>query len=160
MPEMITALAKRADGSLLIAAEGLRRAEEAIEADAATFFDGGWVFVGLASQVPRKHDFLTTRIGRQPLVLMRGHDEQLHCVHNSCRHKGAVVCHERRGNRRIHVCRYHSWSYDSSGCNIGIKSTQGLIDVDCDCAEAVHAAAGPLRMSSGPLRTDHPGSRS
>ena len=88
----------------------------------ATFFDGGWVFVGHASQVPHKHDFLTTRIGRQPLVLMRGHDAQLHCVHNSCRHKGAVVCHERRGNRRIHVCKYHGWSYDSSGCNVGIKS--------------------------------------
>jgi phenylpropionate dioxygenase-like ring-hydroxylating dioxygenase large terminal subunit len=87
----------------------------------ATFFEGGWVFVGHASQFPNKHDFLTTRIGRQPLVLMRDQEGRLHCVHNSCRHKGAIVCHQRRGNRRIHVCKYHGWSYDSSGCNVAIK---------------------------------------
>ncbi|HEX2542443.1 MAG TPA: Rieske 2Fe-2S domain-containing protein [Caldimonas sp.] len=52
---------------------------------------------------------------------MRDQDGALHCVHNSCRHKGALVCHERRGNRRVHVCRYHGWSYDSRGCNVAIK---------------------------------------
>jgi len=88
----------------------------------AAFFEGGWVFVGHASQVPNRHDFLTTRIGRHGLVLMRDAEGRLHCVHNSCRHKGATVCHQRRGNRRVHVCKYHGWSYDSSGCNVAIKS--------------------------------------
>ena len=88
----------------------------------AAFFERGWTFVGHASQVPNRHDFLATRIGCRPLVLMRGDDGQLRCVHNSCRHKGAMVCHERRGHRRIHVCKYHGWSYDSSGCNVAIKS--------------------------------------
>jgi phenylpropionate dioxygenase-like ring-hydroxylating dioxygenase large terminal subunit len=88
----------------------------------AAFFEGGWVFVGHASQLPNRHDFLTTGIGRHALVLMRDQDGRLHCVHNSCRHKGATVCHQRRGNRRVHVCRYHGWSYDSSGCNVAIKA--------------------------------------
>lgn len=86
-----------------------------------TFFERGWVFIGHASQVARPFDYMTLRLGRQPLVLMRDADGQLHCLHNSCRHKGAMVCHHRQGNKRTHVCQYHGWGYNSSGANIGIK---------------------------------------
>ena len=85
------------------------------------FFESGWVFVGHSAQLPNKHDYLTTRIGKQPLVLMRNQHGELRCLHNSCRHKGAMVCHQRQGNKRAHVCRYHGWGYDSSGCNVLIK---------------------------------------
>ena len=98
------------------------RNSEIFAREMTAFFEGGWVSVGHASQLPNRDDYLATRIGRQPLLLMRDHNDQLHCVHNSCRHKGAVVCHQRRGNRRVHVCRYHGWSYDSSGCNIAVKA--------------------------------------
>ena len=109
-----------ADGVFRVHRDAFRSAD-VFAREMATFFDRGWVFVGHASQLPNAHDFLSTRIGRQPLVLMRDREGALHCVHNSCRHKGAIVCHERRGNRRVHVCKYHSWSYDSSGCNVAIK---------------------------------------
>lgn len=92
------------------------------EREVRTFFAGGWVFVGHASQVPALHDYFTFRLAGQQLVVMRDGAGRLHCVHNSCRHKGAVVVHHRRGNRRNHVCHYHGWSYSSSGRNIGIKA--------------------------------------
>lgn len=109
-------------------ADGVFRVHRDVFRDAAlfdremkSFFEAGWVFVGHASQLPANHDFVTTRIGRQALVLMRDGAGRLHCVHNSCRHKGAVVCHQRQGNKRSHVCQYHGWAYDSAGCNIAIK---------------------------------------
>jgi benzoate/toluate 1,2-dioxygenase subunit alpha len=87
-------------------------------------FEGGWVYAGHASQLPDPHDYLCTTIGRVPVVIMRDGAGALECFINSCRHKGALVCHHERGNKRAHVCRYHSWSYDSGGRNIAIKARE------------------------------------
>ena len=78
-------------------------------------FESTWVFVGMASQVPRPHDFLTTWIGRHPVIVSRDAKGQLHCLLNTCRHRGATVCHTRQGNARNHVCQYHGWVYDRAG---------------------------------------------
>jgi benzoate/toluate 1,2-dioxygenase alpha subunit len=32
-----------------------------------------------------------------------------------------LVCHVRAGNKRVHACPYHGWTYDSSGKSISIK---------------------------------------
>jgi phenylpropionate dioxygenase-like ring-hydroxylating dioxygenase large terminal subunit len=88
----------------------------------ATFFERGWVFVGHASQMPAPHDFMTLAVRGQPLVVMRGGDGTLRAFHNACRHKGALVCHEARGCRRVHVCQYHGWSYASDGSNVAVKA--------------------------------------
>ena len=98
------------------------RDEALFAREMSTFFEHGWVFLAHASQLPRPHDFLTLRLGRMPLVLMRDGQGQLHCFHNSCRHKGAMVCHQRQGNRRTHVCKYHGWAYGSNGSNLLVKA--------------------------------------
>jgi benzoate/toluate 1,2-dioxygenase alpha subunit len=84
-------------------------------------FESGWVFLGLASQLPNPHDYLTTTVGRQPVVVMRDGEGRLNAFLNSCRHKGAIVCPLVSGNRKLHVCHYHGWSYDSAGRNRAIK---------------------------------------
>lgn len=40
---------------------------------------------------------------------------------NSCPHKGARLAQVRQGNARLHVCPYHSWSFDSAGRNKAVK---------------------------------------
>ena len=85
-------------------------------------FEGGWVFAGHASQLPNPHDYLTVTIGRQPVVLMRDAGGRLGAFINSCRHKGAQVCLHARGNKKAHICPYHSWTYGSDGRNIAIKA--------------------------------------
>src|SRR6476619_5620032 len=34
-------------------------------------FEGTWIYLGHESQLPQPHDFYTTTIGRQPIILMR-----------------------------------------------------------------------------------------
>ena len=85
------------------------------------FFERGWVFVGHASQIPHPHDYITVRVGRNPVIISRDDQGNIHALHNSCRHKGAVVCQHSQGNRRAHLCPYHGWSYASDGRNLLIK---------------------------------------
>jgi len=87
------------------------------ELEQRRIFEGGWAFVGLASQLRQPHDFVTTTLGRQPILLMADESGQLKAFFNSCRHRGMLVQPARQGNRRAHVCRYHGWAYDSAGRN-------------------------------------------
>lgn len=84
-------------------------------------FEGGWLFLGLASQAPTPHDFFTTAAGRVPILVMRDGDGVLRAFVNSCPHKGAQVAQVQSGNSRLHICPYHSWSFDSAGRNRGVK---------------------------------------
>jgi len=87
-------------------------------------FEGTWIFLGLAPQIPAPHDYFTTTVGRQPVVVMRDAEGALGAFYNACRHRRAAVCPLERGNARVHVCKYHGWSYDSAGRNVGIKGVQ------------------------------------
>jgi benzoate/toluate 1,2-dioxygenase subunit alpha len=87
-------------------------------------FEGTWVFLGLSSQLPNPHDYFTTWIGRQPVVVMRGAGGALGAFLNSCRHRGATVCPHERGNAKYHVCPYHGWAYDSAGKNLDVRDRQ------------------------------------
>ena len=97
---------------------------EIFELEMAHIFEGTWVYIGLESQIPNPHDYVTTHIGRQPVVLSRDGEGRLACFFNSCRHRGAVVCPYRKGNAKRHVCRYHAWTYDSGGKAVGVAQAE------------------------------------
>ncbi len=83
-------------------------------------FEGTWLFVGLDSQIPAPHDFFTTTLGRQPVIVMREGAGRIGAFLNTCRHRGGLVCSLRSGSARYHVCPYHGWAYDSAGRNAAI----------------------------------------
>jgi len=80
-------------------------------------FEAVWNFVGLETQIPKPHDFLTTSIGSQPILLTRKSDGSIGCFLNACRHRATIVCPFKHGRQKFHVCRYHGWAYDSDGKN-------------------------------------------
>ena len=99
-------------------------------------FEATWNFVGLESQVPEPNDYVTTHIGRHPVILQRGNDGVIRCFYNTCRHRGAVLCPWKSGNKRVHVCRYHAWSYDSEGgCVAVAQQADGQYPEGFDKAE-------------------------
>jgi benzoate/toluate 1,2-dioxygenase alpha subunit len=108
--------------------DGVFRVNRAIFTDPAVFeaelkvlFEGGWVFLGLESQAPAPHDFFTTFAGRVPILVQRDGEGTLRGFVNSCPHKGARLAQVRQGNARLHVCPYHSWTFDSAGRNKAVK---------------------------------------
>ena len=84
-------------------------------------FGGTWIFLGLAAQAPRAHDYFSSWIGRHPVLVSRDADGRLHAFLNTCRHRGSLVSQHAQGNAKYHVCPYHGWAYDSAGRNINIK---------------------------------------
>lgn len=115
------------------AAEGVFRVRREIFTDPDIFdlemkhiFGATWLFIGLESQVARPHDFFTTMMGAQPVIVMRDGEGRLRCFLNTCRHRGAQVTSLAGGNQRVHACPYHGWSYTSGGANCAIpKAKEG-----------------------------------
>ena len=94
---------------------------ELLELEFRHIFEKTWIFLTLESAIARANDYVTTRIGRTPVVVMRDANGKVGAFINACRHKGATVARLEQGNARYHVCPYHGWAYDASGKNVDIK---------------------------------------
>ena len=76
-----------------------------------------WIAVARTAELAAPGDWRMVRIGTQSLVIVSGEKGELRAFHNTCRHRGSVLCTEEAGNfaRRRIVCPYHSWTYDLAG---------------------------------------------
>ena len=88
---------------------------EIFERELDRIFGRAWIYVGHDSQVPGPGDFYATRIGRQPVVMVRHTDGAIHVIHNRCAHRGTQVVGLERGHAEAFVCGYHGWTYETDG---------------------------------------------
>lgn len=109
--------------------EGVFTVDRAVFSDPALFelemkyiFEGTWVYLAHESQLPKPHDFYTTTIGRQPVLLMRNQAGEIGGFLNACPHRGATVCLGKRGNQKILTCPYHGWSFNTNGGLVAVKA--------------------------------------
>ncbi|QCP54076.1 aromatic ring-hydroxylating dioxygenase subunit alpha [Trinickia violacea] len=85
------------------------------EAELEHIFYKTWIWVAHESELPKHGDFVTTTIGRQPVIVVRDKTGTVNVLQNRCRHRGASVCEEHKGNAKGFTCPYHSWSYALDG---------------------------------------------
>lgn len=126
-----------------------------------------WLCVGRQEDVPRPGDFFQTEIGTQRLIVTRNRAGRLKVFHNTCRHRGSLLCESKRGhfaNGRI-VCPYHSWTYSTDGSLMATPARlesrgfrlqdYSLYEVHCDTwggfvfVNLAEVPAAPLRESLG-----------
>jgi Rieske 2Fe-2S family protein len=76
-----------------------------------------WVCVGRIETLQQPGDYFVASVGTQSIVVTLGPDSDLIAFHNTCRHRGSVLCRTEQGrfrNGRI-VCPYHTWTYSIEG---------------------------------------------
>jgi len=93
-------------------------------------FHRGWVFVGHASEIPRAGDYVTRRLGAQPVIMVRGREGEVSVFVNRCRHRGTMLCPAERGHARTFACSYHGWTYDVDGVLLGVPYPGGYAALD------------------------------
>jgi len=75
-----------------------------------------WIYCGHETQVPKAGDYYATRIGRQPMLMVRGKDDKVNVLYNRCPHRGSMMCGDRSGNAgEFFRCSYHSWTFHHDG---------------------------------------------
>lgn len=86
-----------------------------------------WVCVGREEVLAVPGDYFVAGIGDQNIVVTRNAAGHIRAFHNTCRHRGSVLCREERGrfrNDRI-ICPYHTWTYSTDG---GLLATPGRVE--------------------------------
>ncbi len=87
------------------------------ERELEAFWYGRWIAVAREEEVVAAGDWRTVQIGAQSIVILRDGNSRLKAFHNTCRHRGSILCAKDSGHfeRNRIVCPYHSWTYDLDG---------------------------------------------
>ncbi|MCE2841632.1 MAG: aromatic ring-hydroxylating dioxygenase subunit alpha [Novosphingobium sp.] len=93
-------------------------------------FNTTWVWVAHDSELPNKNDWITTHVGRQPVIVNRDKAGTVRVMLNRCRHRGATICEAKKGNAPGFVCPYHAWTYGTDGTLKGLPLPKGYKDFD------------------------------
>lgn len=106
-------LARRIPGHAL--EQPFYTAQAIYEHDLQHIFYSTWLYALPACQLDQPGSYATLRVGAYQLLLVRADDGAIHAFHNSCRHRGSMVCKERSGQLAKIVCPYHQWTYELDG---------------------------------------------
>jgi phenylpropionate dioxygenase-like ring-hydroxylating dioxygenase large terminal subunit len=79
-------------------------------------FGRSWVWLGDLEDLKAPGDFITGRIGTQPVLVIRQPDGSLRGFLNACRHRASTLADGPAGHcGRTLTCPYHNWSYSIDG---------------------------------------------
>lgn len=84
------------------------------ENERETLFSNGWLCVGRMEQFADVGDYRCIDLPAQPIVVVRGHDDEIRAFSRVCLHR-AMPLAEGTGNATRFVCPYHNWTYELTG---------------------------------------------
>jgi len=93
-------------------------------------FGAHWQMAARADQLRETGQYVTTEVGGEPVVVVRGGDGVLRGFFNVCRHHAAAVMTEPEGRAGVLRCPYHGWTYSLEGALRGVPDFDGVCDFD------------------------------
>ncbi|MDP4651462.1 MAG: Rieske (2Fe-2S) protein, partial [Haliea sp.] len=73
-----------------------------------------WLIAGIESDIQEVGDFFLFNIRDESIIVTRT-EEGIKAFYNVCSHRGARLVWDERGNRKVFVCPFHSWSFHNNG---------------------------------------------
>jgi len=106
--------------------------EEVFEWEVTHLLRGGWQCVGHVSQIPAIGDFLNLELLGEPIIAIRGKDDQIRVLSRVCPHRAMDIMPEgfgydghnpaearsnspSCGHTRVFLCPYHAWTFELDG---------------------------------------------
>jgi choline monooxygenase len=93
-------------------------------------FGNNWIAVGRTDQAAARGQFFTFDLAGEPLIVVRGADNQLRAFYNVCRHHAAAVATAPCGVAQHLRCPYHGWTYGLDGSLKGTPEFAGVCNFD------------------------------
>jgi nitrite reductase/ring-hydroxylating ferredoxin subunit len=140
--------------------------EEVLARELTEIFAKSWLLVGFESEIPQPGDYVTRRMGADPVILTRSESGDIHVLHNSCTHRGTQVCKAAFGNSANFRCGYHGWTFGNDGRLRGVPGRRSVYGPDFDLATlglrkarvgSVHGLVFATFAEDGPDLDDHLG---
>ncbi|PVH27333.1 Rieske (2Fe-2S) protein [Pararhodobacter oceanensis] len=101
---------------------------EFLERELDLIFNHEWFLVGREDELAQQGDYLTMKIGRDPVIILRDRDGVLRAMSNICRHR-MVTLLKGKGNLKGRItCPYHAWTYNLDGQLIGAAHMRDNFD--------------------------------
>ena len=86
------------------------------------FWLRSWLYACRAAEISPR-DFKVIEVGDQSVIVTRTRKHRLAAFHNTCRHRGALLCERSEGRFAGDsiVCPYHGWTYSLDGELLGAR---------------------------------------
>jgi Rieske 2Fe-2S family protein len=95
--------------------QALYTGADAFAFDLAAIYARSWLMAGLECDLPTPGSYLALTIGEWPVIVVRDRQGEIRAFHNSCRHRGSILCEPGHGSAPKLVCPYHRWTYELDG---------------------------------------------
>jgi choline monooxygenase len=102
-----------------------------LELELRTVFRRSWQHAGRTDQLRAPGDYVASELpGGEPIVVVRGNDDEVRGFFNVCRHHAAAVVGDAHGTVRQFRCPYHGWTYALDGELKGTPDFAGVCEFD------------------------------
>jgi p-cumate 2,3-dioxygenase subunit alpha len=100
-------------------------AQDIFEKERELIFDRCWLYVGHDSEIEKPGEFRRRDVAGRPLIFIRGSDDMVRILYNSCTHRGANVCVQDEGQATGFTCIYHAWRFNNKGELASVPDPEG-----------------------------------
>ncbi|MET0985207.1 MAG: aromatic ring-hydroxylating dioxygenase subunit alpha [Steroidobacteraceae bacterium] len=102
------------------------RSEEVFQEEMERVFEKCWLYVGHKTEIPEKGDFVRRQIAGRDVIFVRSREGTPNAFLNTCLHRGALVCRDKRGTAKTFSCPYHGWVYNTEGKLLSMNAQSGF----------------------------------
>lgn len=113
-PESLEAKQPDVDNGVDVAAKDGYFSREFMALEWEKMWTRSWLIAGVSSDLEKVGDYFLFNIREESIIVTRT-EEGVKAFYNVCSHRGARLVHEERGNRKVFVCPFHSWSFHHTG---------------------------------------------
>ena len=119
--------------------------QRAYDFDMAAIYGQSWLMAAFECELPGPGSYLAMSVGNWPVIITRNRDGEIKAFHNTCRHRGSILCQPGGGLAARLVCPYHRWTYDLNGALLAAgrmpddfrREEHGLKPIATDCVAGV-----------------------